>query len=448
MAKRNRSKETTDYLYSLGMMGIRLGLESLKENLSVYKDPQNDFPSILIAGTNGKGSTASMLSHILRTSGYKVGLYTSPHLTDFHERITINGEKIDPDRFCELAESLKTNLKEPLTFFEFVTAIALIYFSQENIDIAVLEAGMGGRLDATNVVTPILSIITNIGIDHTEFLGRTLPEIATEKAGIIKQAGTLITAEENEDIKILFKNACMEKGSDIFILGEDFNYSALCTELHAISFDFSSALAGLKNIKVSLRGSHQAKNASLAIFAALKLSLSGYKLSEENIRRGLIDAVWRGRLEIFYYPGPILIDCAHNVSGILKLAEFLKTTQFKTNPVNFVYGTLSDKDYCGILKILRPMAKHIILSKPDHPRALDPKVIKERLFPDDKSVEVSVSPLNAFEIAKDISEKDDLICVTGSIFLVADILRELESMIQSEKKSIESINKEYFYLGR
>jgi len=448
LAKKNRSKETLDYLYSLGRMGIRLGLDSLKKNLSVYKEPQNNFSSILIAGTNGKGSTASMLSHILRASGYKVGLYTSPHLTDFYERITINGEKIDSERFCELAENLKANLKEPLTFFEFVTALALIYFSQEKVDIAVLEVGMGGRLDATNLVTPLLSIITNIGLDHTEFLGRTLPEIAAEKAGIIKPGGTLITAEEKEDIRILFKNVCRKRGSDIFILGQSFNYSSLDTGLHGTSFDFSSNLIDLKSINVPLRGSHQAKNASLALFAALKLSESGYKINEENIRRGLMDTTWRGRLEFFYYPRTILIDCAHNVPGILRLSEFLKTSTLKTNPVNFIYGTLFDKDYCEILKILRSMAKNIILSKPDHPRALHPKIIKERLFPEDNSVKVRVSPLKAFELTKDIAEKDGLICVTGSIFLVADILKELETMMTSEKKTVERINKEYFYLGR
>jgi len=448
MGSRVKSKNAINYLYSLGRMGIRLGLEPLRGILSVYQNPQDNFDTILVAGTNGKGSTASMIASILRSAGYKVGLYISPHLMDFYERITINGEKINTQRLTLLVEDLKANLKDPLTFFEFLTAIALIYFSQEEVDIAVLEVGMGGRLDATNVVTPLLSIITNIGLDHTEFLGKSLLEIAREKAGIVKPFGTLITSEESEDIQNLFKDICNDTKSKIFILGKDFHCSSINADLHGISFDFTSPQGDFKNIKVPLRGNHQAKNASLAIIAALKLCEFEYKINEHHIRKGINEVIWRGRLEFFSNSRTMLLDCAHNISGILQLCEFLKIDALKENPINFIYGTLFDKDYTQILKILRPIAKNIILSKPNHPRALHPKKIKETLFPDDESVRVRVNPLKALRLSEKISMASDLVCVTGSSFLVADILKELESKEASPLESNRKTNGRYFYLGR
>lgn len=442
------AKDTLEYLYSLGRMGIRLDLESIKKNLSVYGNPQNSFDSVLVAGTNGKGSTVSMLASILRASEYKVGLYTSPHLFDLCERITINGEKISRDKLDNLVDDLKNNLVEPLSFFEFITAVALIYFSQEKVDIAVLEVGMGGRLDATNVVNPLLSIITNIGFDHTEYLGKTLEEIAIEKAGIIKHCGILITAEESEDIQKLFKKICDDKKSKIFLSGKDFSFSSVNADLKGTSFDFISPLAEFKNIKTPLCGRHQAKNASLAVFAALKLSELKYKVSDKNIREGLKNAIWRGRLEFIHSTRTMLFDCAHNIPGILQLCEFLKSNALKGMPVNFVYGALSDKNYGEILKTLMPLAKNIILSKPDHPRSFDPEKIKKTFFPADNRVIALANPAKALEFAQKLSEKDDLICITGSIFLVADILKKIKKTEKGSRKNHEKIKEEYFYLGR
>ena len=431
--------DTIEYLYSLGKMGIRLDLESIRKNLSVYGNPQNSFDSVLVAGTNGKGSTASMLAGILRQAGYKVGLYTSPHLFDLCERIVINGKKISIRKLHNIVDDLKNNFAEPLSFFEFITAVAFIYFSQEKVDIAVLEIGMGGRLDATNIVNPLLSIITNIGLDHTEYLGKGIDEIATEKAGIIKPYGTLITGDDSGDIQKLFKNICDEKKSKIFLPGKDFSFSSVDTGLKGTSFDFTSSPAKFKNIKTPLCGKHQAKNASLAIFAALKLSELKYEINEQGIREGIKNAVWRGRLEFIYSKRTMLFDCAHNMSGILQLCEFLKSDTLKGRPVNFIYGSLSDKNYDEILKTLKPLAKNIILSKPDHPRSFDPEKTKKAFYPADSMVIAMADPSKALKLAENLSEKDDLICVTGSIFLVADILKKFE---KKETSSMEGIKKE------
>ena len=443
-----KKDDTIQYLYSLGKIGIRLDLESIRKNLSLYGNPQNSFDSVLVAGTNGKGSTASMLASILRKSGYKVGLYTSPHLFDLCERIAINGKKISSQRLYNIIDDLKNNLAESLSFFEFITAVALIYFSQEKVDIAVLEIGMGGRLDATNIVNPLLSIITNIGLDHTEYLGKTIEEIATEKAGIIKHCGTLITAEESEDIQKLFKKICDEKKSKIFLLGKDFSFSSANTGLNETSFDFTSSLAEFKNIKTPLCGKHQAKNASLAIFAALKLSALKYKVNDKNIREGLKNAIWRGRLEFIRSTRTMLFDCAHNISGILQLCEFLKSDTMKGMPVNFIYGALSDKHYDEILKTLKPLAKNIILSKPDHPRSFDPEKTKKTFYPADSRVIAMADPSKALKLAQNLSEKDDLICVTGSIFLVADILKKFEKTETGSMERYEEKKEEYSYSGR
>jgi len=443
-----KKDDTIQYLYSLGKMGIRLDLASIKKSLSVYGNPQDSFDSVLVAGTNGKGSTVSMLAGILRQSGYKIGLYTSPHLFDLRERITINGEKISRQKLDNLVDGLKKNLPEPLSFFEFITAVALIYFSQEEVDIAVLEVGMGGRLDATNVANPLLSVITNIGLDHTEYLGKTLEEIAIEKAGIIKPCGTLIASEESDDIQNLFKKICDDRKSKIFLSGKDFSFSSVNTDFHGTSFDFTSPLADFKNIKTPLCGKHQAKNASLAVFAALKLSELRYKVNRQNIREGLKNVIWRGRLEFIQSPGKMLFDCAHNISGILQLCEFLKSDALKDMPVNFVYAALSDKNYAEILKTLKPLAKNIILSKPDHPRSLDPEKIKETFFADDNRVIAMANPVKALELAQKLSEKNDLICVTGSTFLVADILKKFEKKENSNRKNYKESKEGYFYLGR
>ncbi len=403
-----------DFLKSLEKSGINLGLSAVSELMKRLGDPQNKYISILIAGTNGKGSTAAMLSSILSRAGLKVGLYTSPHLSDFRERIRINNKLISKNELSSLIEEVRNCLKEPVTYFEFTTALAFMHFFRKKVDIAVLEVGMGGRLDATNLVTPEVSIITNISLEHREYLGSSLGQIAREKAGIIKRNGICITGAAQPSALEIIEETCARKNSEFLVLGKDFRVRAAGDG----SFNYSGFCKKLNGLKISLLGRHQTKNAALVLAAVEALGAKGIEITDEQVSRGLRETRWEGRLEILREHPFVIADGAHNPAGIAALLKAI-AENFRYRKLIIILGVLKDKDYGAMFRKISQIADRVILTRPASDRGLDPELFGA----DSKNVFTTGSPYDALQRAFSMAGQHDLICATGSLYLIADIRR-------------------------
>jgi len=368
-----------DWLYSLQGRGSVLGLERVKELLSKLNNPQSNLKCIHVAGTNGKGSTCAILSSILKEADYKVGMYTSPHLKRFTERIQINGEEITQPELNRLIEKIKPLVTDQ-TFFEVTTAIAFQYFKEQDVDFAILEVGLGGRLDATNVITPLISIITHISLEHTHILGKTIEEIAKEKAGIIKENIPVITLAKNKTIKEIAK----QKHSEIFI-------------------------PKIPKLNLNLKGEFQLENASLAIKAAELLNINS-----ESIKKGLESVKWPGRLE--FLEKNVLVDCAHNPEGIAALKKEIKKLNYEK--IITVTGILKDKDKKTMITQLSEFSDYIIFTKPNTERAEEPEELKKLT---NTRNEIIIDVKKALKKAKKLANPDDLILITGSIYIVGEV---------------------------
>lgn len=405
------------YLYGLQKYGIKFGLAKISKLLSCLDNPHKKLSFIHIAGTNGKGSTASCLASVLSKAGYKVGLYTSPHLTSFTERIKIGNREIsrkDVDRLTQLLIN-KANKIDSITFFEFVTAMALLYFAEKEVDLCILEVGMGGRLDATNVVSPIVSIITNISKEHEYYLGNTILEIAKEKAGIIKKKSSLITGATQANVLTLFRKRCHNLQTEFYRLGKDFslkiknnNYS----NYHGINFN-------LEDIKIGLLGDYQYNNAAIALAAIELLRMKNYHIVDKAIYRGLRDVYWPGRLEIVKKAPVVILDGAHNPVAMKSLRKaLLKNFNFKK--LILVLGIMEDKNIKGMVKEIVPYANKVILCKPNIDRAASPSIlagiIKGYNVKHYKIDDVKEATLYALSTAR----QKDLICIAGSLFTVGE----------------------------
>jgi dihydrofolate synthase/folylpolyglutamate synthase len=401
--------ETVNYLYNLQKYGIKFGLDNISRLMSALDNPHTSFLSVHVAGTNGKGSTSAIIASILKTAGFKVGLFTSPHIISFTERIRVNGEEITENEVIELAEEIKDIVVHlgdfSPTFFEVVTAMALLYFKRKKVGIAVIEVGMGGRLDATNIITPEISIITNISYDHREFLGGTLKEIAHEKAGIIKRGVPVIASYQEPEAMDVIEKKAEEKDSELYIYGKDFSSVLKREDISEICFDYWSSNALMINdLILPLTGEHQMQNASVAIKAAT-IVLNNNMLKRRNgetengrektvispihrftdspiqeehiiklIRNGLAATRWPGRLEIVEEEPPILIDGAHNPAAAIALSKALKKfSPGKNKRIILVLGIMGDKDARGIMEPLLPLASEIILTAPAYSRSASPE---------------------------------------------------------------------------
>ncbi len=405
-----------EYLESLGHKGIHLGLGPTARLLKQFDNPHKEYTSILIGGTNGKGSAAAILSSILGKTGKNIGLYTSPHLIDFRERIRVNGTMISQERLSNLVEMVREKSRDDVTFFEFTTVLALLHFYLEGVDIAVLEVGMGGRLDATNLVSPQASIITNISLEHREYLGNDIESIAWEKGGIIKNNGCCITAATQPAAIDVLENICLQKGSKLIRYGKDMKIRK--AKGGGISYRGLNKTYG--NLRLPLIGKHQVKNAALALAAVEILADSGLDVDDNAVSEGIRDVRWEGRLEILCNDPQIVVDGAHNPAGISALCRSL-TADFSYESLICVFGVLSDKDSKGMLKRLAGVANHIILTSPRDSRAskIDGLgLLAEKLGVSHEIVEGSGK---ALERASSLAGKKDLICVTGSIYLVGEI---------------------------
>ena len=395
-------KKILAYLYSLETPEVKLGLGRAQSLLDGMGNPEKRLKCIHVAGTNGKGSVCAMMFYILREAGYKVGMYTSPHLKKFNERIRVDNHFITDKEIVNYFLKIKPYITNQ-SFFEITTAMAFLYFKENNIDYAVLEAGLGGRLDATNVVTPLISVITNIGLEHVEFLGNTIEKIASEKAGIIKQNVPAVTGAKGSALKVI-KKIAKQKNAPLTFPGkfDDVNFK-------------------------HLNGAFQQENKDIALTAIEILRKNDLiKLNENQIKTGIEKTEWPGRMD--FISKNVLIDGAHNPGGfkVLKKELLIFKKQRKIRNFIFVVGVQSDKDIKGMFKIINPLVSSIIFTKSDNPKASKPQELL-RIFNKinyNKKIKTKIinNPKTALDYARKITKKNELIVVTGSIYMIGEII--------------------------
>jgi dihydrofolate synthase/folylpolyglutamate synthase len=410
-------RESISWLYSLQKFGIKFGLSKTSNLLKAFGNPHLGQRYIHIAGTNGKGSVGAMLESILMKSGLKVGFYSSPHLVSFTERFRINRAFIKKDRADSLIRELKgiVSQREPPTFFELATAMALVYFFRAHVDLSIVEVGMGGRLDATNVITPVVSVITNIGLEHREFLGNTIIDIAKEKGGIIKEGVDLVTAVNQPPVVSLFESLCREKGAPFWRVGHNVRYRRLSSGL----LGYYGIKNRFKNLDLDLKGRFQYRNAALALLTVEILREKGLAISDDPIRSGLADLVWHGRLEKVFSGPTILLDGAHNPSAMRSLAYSIGN-DFDFERLILILGVMQDKDISNILKEIVPLASRVIYTRPTYYRAASPQFLEDMAKEFGKAGEVRFPVSAAIDRARDLAGKRDLILITGSLFTVGE----------------------------
>jgi dihydrofolate synthase/folylpolyglutamate synthase len=429
-------EETLDYLYGLQHIGIKLGLNNITSLLELLGRPQERFRAVHIAGTNGKGSTAAFIASILQAAGYRVGLYTSPHLIDFSERIKVNDKPITRQEIIGLTSLIRelidgnTCFSPPggahPTFFEFATAMAFGYFADAGVDIVVVETGMGGRLDATNVLNPLVSVITNISLEHQQYLGHTLEKIAREKAGIIKTNATVLSGVKQDEAQGVIAQECQAKAADLYCLNTHFAWRLKSSDLQGQSFDLHTHAAEYIDLRIGLLGDFQLSNAALAVGAVELLDKQGIAVTKPAIRQGLLTANWRGRLQIISRQPYLVLDGAHNPQANRALAANLPRL-FDYSSLVLILGVLQDKDANKILAEWINIADVIILTKPDSDRAAAPRDLAQLIPPNNhKQVIIRETIGQALAYAQDTAKATDLICVTGSLYTVGETLAILQ----------------------
>lgn len=420
---------TIDYLYALQKHGIKLALSNSLALMAHMGYPHRKFRSVHVAGTNGKGSTSSFIASMLQAAGHRVGLYTSPHLVSFTERIRIDNAPITEAKVVELAARVRDASRKAAgpdgtaalnpTFFEVVTAMAFTYFAEEGVDLAVIEVGMGGRLDSTNVITPLVSVITNIELEHTEFLGTTLSRIAGEKAGIIKQGIPVVTgAMQQEVITVIEREAAAQK-APVYRLPKDFFPDRIASHREQV-FDYSGIKSSYGKVKLNMLGSHQVDNACLALATIECLRSAGVTVDEAAVRRGLEQTRWEGRLELVARRPDIYLDGAHNPASARKLAATIREMKPAYQRTVLIIGILGDKDYQGIIAALAPLADSVVATKPRYSRAMEVRALASEIRKLHGSVETAETVEEAIAAAGKTASPDDLVLITGSLYVVGD----------------------------
>jgi dihydrofolate synthase/folylpolyglutamate synthase len=410
-------------MYGLRRFGIILGLETIKRILSALGNPQENFTSIHVAGTNGKGSVASALSSILHESGYKVGLYTSPHLVRFNERICINNCQIsdaDVVKSYKAVQQVHHGDRSP-TFFEFATAMALYEFGRQKVEWAVIETGMGGRYDATNIITPAISIITNVSMEHRDYLGNTLAQITREKAGIIKQRTPVVTAVKQKQAQSVVQRVAHTKSAPVFMLGKDFTVRRNRTGY----FSYYGIENTWHDLQTPLLGHYQVQNAALALAASELLNKLKAEISFKSIKNGLTKTRWPGRLEIVSDKPLVILDGAHNLIAARNLSKFL-AANLVNRRIILVVGILDDKPYESMLKSLLPVCSRAIITRAKTDRALPP----QKLYATAKKIISDVTTVadvaKAAKHAIETAGPDDVVCIAGSLYVVGEAKEAIE----------------------
>jgi len=419
-----------DFLETLTDFGIKLGLDKTRALLKKLGNPHLLYPSVLIAGTNGKGSVARALSNILTVAGYKTGLYTSPHLVYIGERIKVDGKEITEEELAEKVRQLKKILTDQPyhlypTFFEALTAIAFSHFADKKVDILVCEVGMGGRFDATNVLPSSLEIITRIGMDHIQFLGNTYEEIANEKAGIIKEGTSVISARQRPPAMDVIIRKAKEKGARIYCEGKDFHSKRTSFSSDGQVFNFYGKTETLRGLRTPLKGRHQIGNMSLVVQSAILLRKMGLNITEGAVYKGIETTYWPCRFQILKREPLVIVDGAHNPDGMKTLLDTL-TEIFPDKQFSFLMGILKDKDWRRMLSfILRSkMVERFVFTMPDNERAISPDVLADFVLKKQKGLPVKVinTPPEAVRYIKGTKENW---CICGSLYLCGDIMKEM-----------------------
>jgi len=416
-----RLNQTLDWLYSLESRGEIFKLERMERALSLIGDPHLRVPAIHIAGTKGKGSVAAMLDSCLRTAGYRCGLYTKPHLVNLTERTRVDGAEIAPGLMLEYIERLRRVYDQAglaLTFFEFTVVLMFLYFAEIGLDIAVIETGLGGRLDSTNVVRPLLSVITPIGFDHVEYLGYSISSIAGEKGGIIKRGTPVVVGARQPEARTTLSSIAAQLTSPVLMIDREFSYTSHAPQ-HRL--DYHGLRLNLENVELGLGGAFQHENAAIAIAALEAMRAQGWRLEEQIIRRGLKHVIWPGRFDIVSRHPTVILDCAHNELSIEALLDTLSMEFGSEIRPRLVFGCLEDKNWARMAELLAPRVRDVILTKVKPKRPLDP----ERLLPCFAPVvatRVIREPWQAVEqMMAESAGSDDIILVTGSVYLVGEI---------------------------
>lgn len=414
--------ETLAHIYALGRFGIKPGLDRISRLLDVLGNPQDAFKTVHVVGTNGKGSTASFLSSILSAGGYRTGLFTSPHLISFTERIRINGAEIGEPDVVRLTGRVMAAAPAESTFFEIVTALAVLYFAEAGVEIAVFEAGMGGRLDATNALSGILCAIAPISLEHTEYLGRTIEEIAAEKAGICKPGAPLLSARQFPEAQFIIEHLAAQLDAPLFRQGESFDAFWVDRLLY-----YRGIGVTLDALTSGLHGRYQSGNAALALASAELLRTVGFPLTPQAMVAGVANAHWPGRMELFPGPPRVLLDGAHNPSGAAALAEALADIPHRK--LFLVAGVMADKEVAAILAPLLPLAERVFAVAPALERALPAGELALHCFGAGVEVMEAGSVAEGIELARNLAQDDDLVLVCGSLFTVGEARSHLKSRI-------------------
>ncbi len=437
--------EAVNYLYSLGheMLAMKLGLESVSTLAKAFDDPQQKFPAVHIAGTNGKGSTAAMTESIARAAGLRTALYTSPHLVSITERVSVDGEEIPEREFSRLATRVRAASEQLVeekvlealpTFFEQTTMIAYLYFAERQVDLAVLEVGLGGRLDATNICQPVVTAITPVDFDHQQILGNTLAEIAGEKAGIIKPGVPVVLAPQAAEARAAIERRCAELNAPLISIAEAMDRMRVSSagdrdDVWSIGYfrlQYRSPRDQYDAL-VNLRGRHQMINAVTAIHIAEQLGEEGFPITRDAVLYGLGHVEWPGRLEMAAVgepARPLLLDGAHNAAGAHVLRDFLRE-HCASRPITLIFGAMADKTIAGMADVIFPLAERIIVTKVNNPRAASPQTIAEVAAALGRGV-VSIDGVEgALAEALRVTPPDGLICACGSLFLVGEIKERL-----------------------
>jgi len=399
-------EQTLEYLYSRlpiyqnkGVTAYKADIGNISKASNQLGNPHKKFKSIHVAGTNGKGSVSHMIASILQEAGYKVGLYTSPHLKDFRERIKINGNLISKKEVIDFISNNKIEFEQiKLSFFEFTVALAFDYFYKSKVEIAIIETGLGGRLDSTNIIKPIISVITNIGLDHTNLLGETIEKIAYEKAGIIKTNTPVIIGRKQKEIDHIFKNISKKRGASI---------------IHSDSFDF----------KLDLKGNYQKENCNTSVTAITEVKKLGWEISDKNIKEGLKNVIkntkLEGRWQVLNKKPLIICDTAHNKDGLTAVIQ--QILQIKYKKLHIVFGAVNDKNINELLDLLPKNAKYYFC-KPNIPRGLNTNTLQEISYKKKIIGDTFSSVKDALEKAKKNANFNDLIFIGGSTFVVSEVL--------------------------
>jgi dihydrofolate synthase/folylpolyglutamate synthase len=427
-------QEALDYLYSFvdysrersdRYSADAFDLTRMADLMARLGEPQLAYPTVHIAGTKGKGSVAALMASAMSRAGYRTGLYTSPHLVQFTERIQIDGEQIPPKDVADFTGQLRDHvpLVPGLTTFELVTALAFLYFDQREVDCGVIEVGLGGRLDATNVVQPLVTVITSISLDHTHLLGETLAEIAREKAGILKPGVPLVLSPQPPEARDSILARAEEVGSPVVEVGRDWLVEGKSQTIDGQSLVITpaDASAGGIDFQMPLLGRHQLENAAAAYAGLDLVRRRGLPLEDEDIQAGFAGVVWPGRFQILRQRPDVVVDAAHNAKSAQCLADTVQTL-YPDRPVTLIFGASADKDLRGMLLALAPIAERVIFTQAFHPRAEDPEALKLLAAGMGFAGETAASVLDALRTAVAQATSETVVLATGSLFVVGEIL--------------------------